>query len=42
MTERRKLAALQPGEGGRVVEIGGDGDAVQRLSIARDRTLADA
>ena len=33
MTERRKLSALQPGEGGRVVEIagGGDGDAVRRL-----------
>ena len=31
MTERRKLSALLPGEGGRVVQIAGDGDGVQRL-----------
>ena len=31
MTERRKLSALQPGEGGTVVEISGSGDGVQRL-----------
>ncbi|MFL5537901.1 MAG: ferrous iron transport protein A [Longimicrobiaceae bacterium] len=43
MTERRKLSALQPGEGGRVVEIAGDGDGVQRLmdmGVIRGTTLS--
>jgi ferrous iron transport protein A len=31
VSERRTLSALEPGERGRVVQVGGDADAVRRL-----------